>query len=245
MHRVHVGTRARPMKECENDEQRSERLEKLREQFPWAPRENPSEVIKMWTKREGKDGQKLTMQQQRELLGFGGDDAGGDDYGSDSSDEGGGGSKRRRRRQNGEGEGGGGDSGDDREAKKSRGPGEDGGVGHSSGGPQGDGGDAVYGHLDAEDRITIESVDDWRVGRKLILLMGWSADDGKGLGLHGQGRRRAVEVRGRMGRRGLGSGATPQPGGGEVVPARAGIPKNWPSGTPNDRFAPSATTYQH
>jgi len=233
------------MKDNETDEQRSERLGKLREQFPWALRENPSDVVKLWTKREGKDGQKLTQQQQRELLGFGGEGPAANDYDSASSDEGGtGGSKRRRRQHHDEGEAGGSDGCDDRDVKKMRGPDDDGVCRDASGGPQGEGGGGggtAYGHLDAEDRIGMESVDDWRIGRQLIKLMGWCAEDDKGLGLHGQGRRRAVEVRGRMGKRGLGSGSEIGVAG---APARAGIPKNWPSGTPNDRFAPSGT-YQH
>jgi len=37
--------------------------------------------------------------------------------------------------------------------------------------------------IDAEDRVVLESVDDWRMGRHLISRMGYCAEDGKGLGL--------------------------------------------------------------
>ena len=125
------------MKDNETDEQRSERLGKLREQFPWALRENPSDVVKLWTKREGKDGQKLTQQQQRELLGFGGEGPAANDYDSASSDEGGtGGSKRRRRQHHDDREAGGSDGCDDRDVKKMRGPDDDGVCRDASGGPQ-------------------------------------------------------------------------------------------------------------
>lgn len=146
------GTKAKPMKERETEEQRSERLEKLREEFPWLPYPNPAEMVKKWTQREAKNGQKLSQQQQMELLGFGGDDAGAE---SDSdSDDGGGGSKRRRKRVGGDG----GESDEEREGKRLRGPGEEGDDGEGMQGmvgPEGDGGDALK-DMDAEDRIVHE-----------------------------------------------------------------------------------------
>lgn len=48
------------------------------------------------------------------------------------------------------------------------------------------------------------------MGRMLIGRMGWCVDDGKGLGLHGQGRLSAVRVIGRAGRSGLGCERTAQ-----------------------------------
>jgi hypothetical protein len=48
------------------------------------------------------------------------------------------------------------------------------------------------------------------MGRKLIGRMGWCVDDGKGLGLHGQGRLSTVRIIGRAGRSGLGSERTAQ-----------------------------------
>ena len=212
----------KPMKERETDEQRNERLKKLREQFPWAPHASPAELVRKWSERDSKARQKLSDQQQRELLGFGGDGDGGDD--NSSSDEDGGGSKRRRRRQ-GRGAGSGDDaSGDEREGKRLKGAAEDGSrhFGGAGGGAGGDGGDSVYDSMDAEERAEHEAIDDWRVGRHLISRMGWSAEEGKGLGKANQGLVTAVVVKGRAGRSGLGAEGAQR--------ARAGIPKNWPNG---------------
>jgi hypothetical protein len=65
-----------------------------------------------------------------------------------------------------------------------------------------------------------EGVDDWRVGRHLISRMGWSAEQGRGLGKSNQGLVTAVVVKGRAGRSGL--GCERSAGG------RAGIPRSWP-----------------
>ena len=210
------------MKERETEEERSERLKKLREQFPWAPHESPAELVRKWGERDSKARQKLSDQQKRELLGFGGDGDGGND--DSSSDEDGGGSKRRRRRQ-GRGQGSGEDvSGDEREGKRLKGAAEDDGVqfGGVGGGVAGDGGDSSYNDMDAEERVEHEALDDWRVGRHLISRMGWAAEEGKGLGKANQGLVTAVVVKGRVGRSGLGAEGAQRP--------RAGIPKNWPNG---------------
>jgi hypothetical protein len=131
-------TQNKPMKERETEEQRNERLQKLRVQFPWAPRSNPAEVVRKWTERDSKSAQKLSEQQQRELLGFG-TVPGADDDGSSSGEDDRGSRRKRRRVASGAGSADDG-SGDEREGRRLRGPGEDESAyaGFAGGGPAGD-----------------------------------------------------------------------------------------------------------
>ena len=181
------GKRAKPIKELETDAEREERLEKLGSMFPWTPRDDVQAVVARWTQREGKDAQKLSNEQQMQLLGFGGEGGHHRDAGdSDSSDDAPAGSKRRRRAKQEQeqawtldGE----DSDGNLDAKRSKfiAP-----QAEDAGGAQGGGGagiDSIDSQMDAEDRVVLERVDDWRIGRLLISRMGYCASDGMGLGL--------------------------------------------------------------
>jgi hypothetical protein len=190
------GKRAKPIKEMETDAEREERLEKLGSMFPWTPREDVQAVVARWTQREGKGAQKLSNSQQMQLLGFGGEAlAHSDARDSDSSDDAAAGSKRRRRakqEQEQESTLDGDDSDGKLDAKRSKllpdkllahqgqvaGAQERGGAGISSI----DSGMDAEG-MDAEERVALESVDDWRIGRHLISRMGYCAAHGLGLGL--------------------------------------------------------------
>ena len=58
------GGKNKPMKARETEEQRHERLAKLREQWPWLPHEHPAELVRRWGQREGKQGHQISQQKQ-------------------------------------------------------------------------------------------------------------------------------------------------------------------------------------
>jgi len=192
----------------ETPEQKQERLAKLREEFPWLPRDDPASVVKSWSARETREGRekRMTDKQKMELL-FGSEAHSAmskdREEGSESDSD----VPRKHRR--GKDDSGSGDDSRGQKRTKTESGSEDVNTWATL-----EGWNNSWSDEDAEERIVRESLDDWRVGRTLISRMGWDGE--RGLGKHKQGHARAIVVRGRYGRLGLGA---------EMPIRAAGIPR--------------------